>query len=230
MFSAAQSALSKHASQAVQHLSTVHWLHAVAGVLTGFLHDPVVGGLDAPVPMPLHCAMQFFPQHVSMPLPIAAPAGCCDSHLLRHAATGSPPLVPEVPLDVPEVPLEVPEVPEVPVPDVPELVPDEPLDVPLVPLELALEVDPSPGPELLEHATWSPLTAQVTRTVSKRLDVIGNLPASVARSHGTRWIPVAASNRPPLPLTGCIRLSESWPAEALAAPFCSTLAGLSRGR
>lgn len=173
-----QSASSKHASQAVQHLSTVHWLQAVAGVLTGFLHDPVVGGLACPAPMPLHCAEQFFPQHVSMPLPIAAPFVCLDSHVAMHAAMGSPPLVPEVPLvpDVPEVP-EVPEVPDVPLaPEVPE-VPLEPLVPPVEP-ELE-DVEPSPGVELLEHAANRPPRAQAAKIVAKRVELIGKPPRPV---------------------------------------------------
>jgi hypothetical protein len=40
VFSAVQSASSKHASHAVQQLSTVHWLQSADGVLTGLSHWP----------------------------------------------------------------------------------------------------------------------------------------------------------------------------------------------
>ena len=141
----------KHASHAAQQLSTVHWLQAVAGVLTGFLQSPVVGGLGVPAPMPLHWAMQLFVQHASMPLPRVTPLGCCVSQLEMQAAMGSPPLEPEEPLEEPEVPPEEPEdCPDVqlePAPLVPPLAPE--LD----------EVEPPPV-ELLEQASASPATRQ----------------------------------------------------------------------
>lgn len=115
--SAEHCVLSKHASQAVQHLSTVHWLHADDGVLTAFLQLPFAGGFDWPVPMPLHSFGHFAAQQVSMPLPICAPCGYFASHALMQAATGSVP--PEV---MPLVPDEL--MPLVP-PEVMPLVPDE---------------------------------------------------------------------------------------------------------
>ncbi len=86
--------------------------------------------------MLLHSFEQFFAQQASMPLPSVVPAGYFASHAEMHAATGSPPLVPDVPL-VPEL---VPLVPDVD----PELVPLDPLDpaLPLLvpPVSVPLEV------------------------------------------------------------------------------------------
>ena len=133
-------------------------------MLTGALHVPVVGGLGAPVPMPVHCVGQLAFQQVSMPLPSKTPLGCMASQAETQAATGSPPpLEPDEPLEPaePDDPLE-PDEPLEPwsplVPEVPLLPPEEPL---LRPDELE-EVDPSP-PDVLEQAA-AKLEARAART------------------------------------------------------------------
>ncbi len=143
----------------------MHWLHAVAGVLTGALHIPVVGGFGDPVPIPVHGVAQLALQQVSMPLPSATPLGCCTSQAEMQAATGSPLLDPLVPL-VPLVPLE-PAEPLVPLeplePAELVLLPDEPL---VPPLE---EVEPSP-PELPEQPARSAPTTHAQANETMRFD------------------------------------------------------------